>query len=302
MLKGLCLSLFGCCLYIFSCASYAGATNWIDFELDNGHIKIPIVVSGIEGKAILDTGATINAINRAFIIKNNLKLATGEKVRIQGAFGTEDRKSYHGLDVKLFGVKFPLNNVIESNIGSHENIMLLGSNFFTRFIIQFDYPNKKMRLISRGTIDLAKIGNVEMRREKGSGLPIVNVKLNDEASAWLIFDTGNSSGLMLKRSLATGHDWLEKYPVNVEAAEGVNKVVTTQGFSLPTIQLGPFTLENVLASVPADGESTNLSFQTKKSFSRLRGYKVKGLLGYDILKHFIVTIDYKGGYLHLATP
>jgi hypothetical protein len=29
---------------------------------------------------------------------------------------------------------------------------------------------------------------------------------------------------------------------------------------------------------------------------------IKGLLGYDVLRHFIATLDYQGGHMHIVAP
>ncbi len=68
----------------------------------------------------------------------------------------------------------------------------LCGGFFEKFIVQLDYPNKKMRLMTRDAIDIRKVENVRMESDKGSGFPIVWVRLNDEISDWLILDTGSN--------------------------------------------------------------------------------------------------------------
>jgi hypothetical protein len=68
----------------FSSLSFSGVTQWIDFKLVDGHVKILVAVSGIDGYAILDTGAKINRINSAFIQKMALNLTQEKKLRCRG--------------------------------------------------------------------------------------------------------------------------------------------------------------------------------------------------------------------------
>ena len=67
-------------------------------------------------------------------------------------------------------------------------------------------------------------------------------------------------------------------------------------FTLSEMSFGPFVLENISISVPAEGQNEN--------FSTTYGYgkSIKGILGYDVLKHFVLTIDYKTGYMHVGLP
>jgi predicted aspartyl protease len=247
-------------LIFFPVLCIAGVTHWVDFELENGHIKIPVTVAGIEGKAILDTGAQLNGINKTFIRKHQLEFDKGKSVNVKGAYGNQKRVSYNNVPVILLGVDFSLDHLVETRLGHNSNVLLLGAGFFEKFIVQLDYPNKKMRLMTRDAIDIRKVENVRMESDKGSGLPIVWVRLNDEISDWLILDTGSNSGLALKRSTATSNGWLDKYKVKDGTSLGVNAMAFTQSFRLPTLKIGPYTLENVL------------------------------------------TIDYKGGNLHIFAP
>jgi hypothetical protein len=71
-------------------------------------------------------------------------------------------------------------------------------------------------------------------------------------------------------------------------------------FNLPGMTLGDFEIENPIISVPTEGNEIALFETTTPIGSRIpRSRKAKGLLGYDVLKHFVVTIDYKSGHVHI---
>jgi hypothetical protein len=63
----------------------------------------------------------------------------------------------------------------------------------------------------------------------------------------------------------------------------------------------PYELENVITTVPSEGQSSNLgSGYNPGGGSRLqRGVKTNGLLGYDVLKHFLITVDYDKFQMHI---
>jgi len=73
--------LFTFLLLTFKCN--AGATEWIDFDLEGGHVKIAANIAGIETYAILDTGSQLNAINKAFIMKHDLTFDKGSKIKVK---------------------------------------------------------------------------------------------------------------------------------------------------------------------------------------------------------------------------
>ena len=294
--------LYLCFLCLFSPFSFSGVTEWMDFELDGGHVKIPVAVSGVEGYAILDSGAQINSINSAFIQKNKLEFSMGRKIKIEGVYGTKTKKTYNKVPIKIFGSEFSLDRVVEGFIGHNSNQILLGAGFFANFVVQLDYPKKKIRLITRDAIDMEKLANVKMQFDKLSRQPIVNVELNNEKSVWLVLDTGNSGGLMLKRSIAEYSDWLTKFEIKQGISMGANNFGVRDTFRLPAMKIGPYELENVLTSVPAENQSSNIASQGSRHGNQLKGKNIKGLLGYDVLKHFIVTIDYTGGKMHIVAP
>ncbi|MDD8059056.1 MULTISPECIES: aspartyl protease family protein [Shewanella] len=277
-------------------------TNWVDFEVINGHINLPVTINGIEGKAILDSGSQVNAINISFINKNKFEFSKGSKVDIKGVYGTETRQLYNNVNVKLFGADLELDELVGLRLGHHEVQLLLGAGLLEKFIFQIDYPNNRLRLFERDSIDLAKLKNIDMQIDRGTGQPIVKVELNGEKNAWLILDTGNNSGLFLKRTLATDSNWLSLYGAQSGTGYGVNNIASIDNFRLPEVKFGPFTIENVQSSVPADGQSEFISGQDRSGLSRIKGKNIKGLVGYDILKHFVLTIDYKSGHMHVGLP
>jgi hypothetical protein len=195
----------------FSPLSFSGVTEWIDFKLVDSRINIPVVVSDLDGYAILDTGAQINSINSAFIQKNSLEFSTGTKIKVQGVYDTETRKTYNNVPVNLLGADFSLDSVVESFIGHHSNQLLLGAAFSANLLCNLITPKQKIRLMTDHAIDLQKIANVKIHIDKYSRQPIVNVLFNNEKSVWLVLDTDNFGGLMLKRTTAKHFDWLSKF-------------------------------------------------------------------------------------------
>jgi hypothetical protein len=294
--------LFVLFVYSFILAPFANAavSAWVDFELIEGHVKIPVEIAGNTGYAILDSGAQLNGINSSFIFKHKLDLKKGKKINVKGVYGTQKRQTYSSVDVDILGQQLPFSSLTEISLGHFENALLLGAPFFAGFILQIDYPNERLRFLSRDALDMDEVKNLNMVKQGGSGMPIVKVRLNNEKSLWLILDTGNSGGLMLERSAASR--WLGKYDTGTSLSFGANSMGYSESFRIPEMQFGPFVLENVLVSVPAQGQPSNLGSRFQRRGTRIKGNKVEGLLGFDILKHFVLTVDYAGGRAHVAPP
>ncbi len=70
--------VFLCLLFLCSSSAFAGASEWIDFELKNGHITIPLTIDGVQTYGMLDSGSQVNALNLAFLNANNLHFGKGQ--------------------------------------------------------------------------------------------------------------------------------------------------------------------------------------------------------------------------------
>ncbi len=273
----------------------AEGDGWIPFELNGGHISVPTSVGGISGFSIIDTGAAGVMISESLAAELDLKIARNKFVDVTGVTGTQRRVVYQRVPANIFGADLEFKNVTDMSFGSTDMQLLVGGPILQMFVFQFDYPGQRMRALPRDAVDLKAVSNIVSRRDsRGSKLPVVEVDLNGEDTLWLTMDTGNNSGLLINRKVAAQHGWLERFPLETGYIAGVNGVAETQSFMLPSLQFGPVTLENVRVTVPAK----NVRLPAVERSRQLS----EGLLGYDVLKHFIVSVDYKSGHVHVALP
>jgi len=275
----------------------AGVSPWIPFESDRGHITIPVTLNGEETRAILDSGANGNAISERFLAAHKGEYKVGKKIRVTGVMGTREVRLAEGIDVGMFGANFTIGELMPANIYGFD--LIVGLPFFENYILQIDYPNSRLRIIDHKSFDLKPHANVKMKRLGGRGAPVVRVRLNDQWSPWLLLDTGSNGGVFVKRGDAERFDWLETFATVEGQVRGVNTVGVIERLNLPMMTIGPFTLENIVVTVQADGETTNIGREQRtRTGTRLRKVDSDGILGYDILKHFVVTIDFKRSLLH----
>jgi hypothetical protein len=256
-------------------------------------------VAGIPGFSIIDTGAQLEGINSGFIEAEGLKFKKDRKLTVVGVHGQEKRSSYREIEASVFGFEVTFTRLVDLDLGPAELQLLLGASFLENYIFQFDYTNSRMRLITKDSIDLAEIRNVDSKLDPDDGSLLVRVGLEEDARTWLMMDTGSNGGVLISRSLASQLDWIETYP----KVDGVSFGAVSSGemeyFRVPLVTVGPFELENALVSIPAPGENPELFKNSAATGSRIATRRgAAGLLGYDILQHFIVTVDYDRGYVH----
>jgi predicted aspartyl protease len=286
---------------LFPLFSFAAVTAWVPFTLENGHIKIQVVVDGIETNALLDTGAQINTINQAFLNKHDLSYAKGAAITLTGVFGEKRVSRLNAIPLNIFGTDIELDGVVPSSFGHHSTGLIIGAGFFSQFIVQIDYPNEKMRVMTRDALDLKKYQNIRTESNRGTGEPLVRVSVGEDASFWALLDTGSNGGVLVERSHASRLGLLDKV-TNSGISAGVNSLAVTESTRVDEFTFGPYTLENVLVSFPAERQKINMRERTSVLGSHIKSQKQQGILGYDILKHFILTLDYKRGRAHVGLP
>jgi len=287
------------CLVMFSQPVYA---KWQSFTLKNGHIVIDVEVAGHPAKAMLDSGSTVNMIRSDFVEKYGQGFTKSRKVEVRGVFGKQKLQVYNGIPLKLFGSDITLNDAAAGP--NHGAELLLGDSFFRNVIVQIDYPNSRLRRLGKENFELKKYANVPMKRARGSQFPAIQVEYNG-VETWLIFDTGNSGGIFVKRSSATKSGWLNEQTKTRELmGSGIFESNRALNFHIDGIKIGPYELDNVSVIVPSQDNTNDFGkYYGESTGTRIkRGVKAKGLIGYDVLKHFVVTIDYMDFKLNLYAP
>jgi predicted aspartyl protease len=293
-------------LFIFFCCSVMAKPEldkdgWLPFVLKSGAVYIEVEVAGESVLALVDSGAEFNGINKAYVQQHKDNLHYGSRIIVQGVVGEEEVSTVTGLATKLMGFDIKLVDLVPIQMA--ESVLLLGHPFLSNFIVQFDYPRQKLRLLPHSAVDMKKVANVELKKSRGRNLPVIKVDIAKDQGIWLTLDTGNTGGLVVSRQLAEQQNWLQQLPKEQHSVSGVTGAAEVESFQIPYLKIGPYELEDVVVTVPADGQKMNISDKTSRTTAGVqKGIHAKGLLGYDVLKHFVLTLDTKNWRAHIAAP
>lgn len=253
---------------LFLCMSadlFAVVTKWQDVEIVNGLIIIDVDIAGVPAKALLDTGATGMAISPSFLDENSIPYIKGREYISVGANGTSRTHMIKEMDVTIFGKQFPLKNV-RSFVRHRRFQMLIGLPFLKLLIVQIDYPNERVRFLSRDSIDLKNHANVDIEHGNRESKLVASVVLEGDEKIDLLFDTGSTAGLVINRHFAEKRGWLEKYRVGKGTLSGIGTKLSIDALRIPYMKLGPFELENVKVVTPIEKNlSTNYSQKKERS-------------------------------------
>jgi len=265
-------------------------TRWFPFELRNGHIHVPIEVAGVATTAMFDTGASVHMLDREFAQSNGIAFSAAGALEIQAGHSRERVPVARGVPIELFGARTKLKTVAISPVPFAK--IVIGTGILSSFVMQIDYVNERIRFASFDAVRMKETANVELRKSGFNGLPAGRATLDGE-EVWLLFDTGFSGPLILNPSFLRGRDWPED-----AGALSVDALGTVRGmrrYAVPLLQLGPYDLRGVSAHVPAEGR-----LPSALTSSGDGGVRVRGVLGAEVLRHFLVTIDVKHTLVHLG--
>jgi len=285
---------------LFSLPVYSGVTEWVSFEGKRNNVGIPVLIEGIEATAVINTGFISSSISESFLKKHKLQLETNRWAPLKSGHSSYERQIYENVAVEMFGIEIAP-DLVGAASDDYDADLTIGSNLLEHFIVQIDYPNKQMRLLTRDAVDLAEIANIEMQGTEKYSYPALKLLLNDESDVWLVLSTVASTGIYINRLVVESNGWLSDYSSKVIRVATDEETLTAENFRLPKLKIGPYELENVSVTVPSKGN--NLDFGT--NFTPGTGRKAKklsGVVGYKVLKHFVLTVDLKKGIGHIYAP
>jgi len=280
--------------------SFGSASEWIDFEVKNGKVIVPAKIEGIKVKAVLDTGLKKHYISDSFLAKHPISERKGQSITIKDTTTEKNKFLYNQVQLDIFGFENKLDTMIPTSVS--EGDIVLGSGFFFNFVMQFDFSNQRLRFLERGSINLKEVENIEMRLHRQSALPIVKVKLDNKKSVWVILSTGSKEGLRLDRLVVESEGWDKSLPSQSIEITEINGKQSYDIMNLPKVEFGPFSIDEVSTAFSKKGAKFQLLDNNSFTGSYMKGMDVKGVLGYDILQHFLITVDFKNGRMHVGIP
>ena len=292
------LSLMLClCCCVSELQAELDEYGWLQLTSDDGRLVIDAEINDVPTKLMFDTGSSINAISASLVTQAGIAVKKSRSISVRGAFDETDINLSGDFKLKLGDVEV---NLTGFPIVQSSSDIILGRDIFQRMIVQVDYPNNRMRLLEYEQMQFSS--NIKYKIGAGDA-PLVRASVNGKR-AWLLLDTGNSGLCVLTRKCVQRHD-LDEYQLDgVKASgEGVHRQIGIQLLQLPELQLGPYTFEGFLAGY-ANSENDGLDGEINKFGSLLQTSAVDfdGVLGYEILRNFIITMKLGDQMVHLAAP
>ena len=254
----------------------------LPFQNVNGFIVVEMTIDGKIGHFILDTGAptildenfaksiAFKTIGKQKIIDSGGKIRNVKTIKLANV-------SVGGIDFQ--GIVAGISDFSALKLGLCTDISgFLGANIMNKGVWQIDYANKKITITdSRDSLQFSTDKKVVSFFSTGKGTPIIRMTVNGVYLGEADFDTGNSGNIQFTKQAAANLPPMKGFIKGYGLAAGAfgMRKDTILKILLPTLTLGDsFEIKNT---------PINLS----------RSLVGTPLIGYEFLKNYTVTIDWK---------
>ncbi len=241
--------------------------------VDNGRLFISARINGVKTEALLDSGAETSLVDPS--LAKQAKLGPGKSIRMKGSGGEQDVSVVSGVRIEALGLTIPTAEVVvmdmtdlTTRLIKRPTRAIVGREVFDAAPIRIDLAKNDVQAL--GAKD--KPRGVKLALTEQRGIETIPVMLGT-TGAQAVLDFGNGSGVMIGRELA---DQMGLKPIGKMKGGGIGGEIERDIVVLPELTLAGRTFRNVQASVDETSSRAELN------------------VGTPILKHFVVTADFKG--------
>ena len=273
-------------------AGGGASTGFMPFDLFAGsRIYIPAVVNGVETEVLLDSGAEMTVLDKAFA--ERLGLTPSGDVAAVGTGGVGSAQFASGVSIELAGISFADRTVavidfadIARAIGRPLPIVL-GKDAFNDLIIDIDFPGRRLAFHEREGF-LPPEGLSELPLVSTGSIRAVPLSVEGREPVLFDFDTGNGGALIIYPAYAGAEGLLEDRPQSTVMSGAVGGVRESAIATVRSIDLAGFAVRDVPTVFPPAGPSAVDSDRTA------------GNVGLGVLGRFRLITDFAGDRLWLG--
>ncbi|MFK7886416.1 MAG: hypothetical protein AB8G16_06065 [Gammaproteobacteria bacterium] len=258
--------------------------GWTPVVLDDGVLRFEAHVGAKPARIRLGSASPSNAISQKFA--SSLSIG-GEE---DDSLALEQQPPLPSVPLFIASRRVELPQVYR--VADERTDVHAGRDFFSQAIVQIDYPNKRLRVLDEDALKLRDLANVPARRVDAEIGTHVRLRIG-EVSIWAALATEYSGALLLPRSLAERHGWLDG--ANSSAADVTDDLgdeFRTDAITLKTVHVGPYGINDVSTVLMAPGESPLAGSYEQET----------AIVGNDILRFFQVSVDLDRAYVHVQRP
>jgi hypothetical protein len=250
------------------------------FRLDAmAHIRLRVVVNGVEADAILDTGAARTVLDDRFASQLGLAIRPG--FRVAGITGMTTGSWAEPIRVEIgdliFGQPQPgLLDLGPLTVGAGERAsLLIGHDLFARAIADFDFNHGVLSFLKPSSVDTMTAGYTAPMGMTPGGTPYVSLAINGGPAIHAAIDIGYNGSLMVAPAYAAAASLLTGRPTSTVASVGAEGLSINSIATCGQMEFAGNRLTGVPMEVPAAWNRT-----------------IPAVLGLDVLRRFRMVTDF----------
>jgi predicted aspartyl protease len=252
----------------------------IPFELFRGNrIALTGRINGVETPMILDSGAGVTALDKAFAQK--IGLTGGQKIEAQGTGGVQEAELFQNVTIEAGNLRISGATVVAIDLSQVAKAIgrpvpvVLGREMFVHSVIGLDFDRSELTL-SPAEGFVAPAGATEVKMKRDGTLHFLPISVDGLPPVDAAFDIGNGGAISLSQEYHSKQPQFAKLPFAVSLAGGVGGLHETKRVTLPTVEIGGFTFNNVPADLGSQPDGP---------------YKGGANVGIQMLRQFKLTMD-----------
>jgi predicted aspartyl protease len=265
--------------------SVAPSERPVAFELFRGNrIVIPITINGHVTQAMLDTGASLTTIDRAYA--RSIALPEGFKIQAKGAGGDVDAELVSGLSLDIGALRIDNGSVgvmdlapIARAIGRPINVVV-GRDFFNSAVISIDWAKKQLVARSHESFQPGAAATA-MQLTKRGPFNTISISIAGAPAVEALFDLGNGSALVMPVTYWSGRPEVASLKYAGAISGGVGGLRAARAVIVPTVTLAGKTFTSVPAILSESGNDDDPTQMTNVGIGMMKQFKVDLDLGRD---------------------
>ncbi|MCX6835341.1 MAG: aspartyl protease family protein, partial [candidate division Zixibacteria bacterium] len=255
----------------------------IPFKYIGGHLFIPVNTGGKERPWVLDTGASMTVLNRAFAEELGLELEGSMKGREAG--GVAEATFTKLPPFRIANIQFQGQTVAVIDMSDLirllgvEIVGVLGYDFLARYVTKVDFADELVSFYAPEKFEYTGIGNTIDIHIQNSLFEVPAILDGVHSGTWL-FDLG-AGGTFLDGCYALREGYANRKG-KLGMGHGATKVFQNKSVLCDSLQFAGFTVYKPEIDFSYGGSDTVFTADQI------------GVLGNSIFRNFVIYVDYSG--------
>lgn len=233
-------------------SAVAGREAVVPFELYRGNrIVLSGRINGVETPMILDSGAGVTTLDKAFA--QQVGLSGGQKISAQGTGGRQEAELFQNVTIEAGNLRLSGATVVAIDLSQVSKAIgrpmpvVLGRELFVNSVVALDFDRNELTLSPSANF-VPPAGATEVKLKRDGTLHLIPLSIAGLPAVDAAFDLGNGGALSLSKEYHESHPLFARLPFAIGLGGGVGGVHEMKRVTVPKVEIAGFAFD----AVPTD--------------------------------------------------